>query len=301
MEGYLDASDLWEAVSEEYEVPPLSDNPTMAQIKLHNERRQRKSKAKASLFAAVSSTIFTKIMTLKTANEIWNFLKKEYEGNERDKGYSSISKAYRIYLPENNKVIFSRDVKFFESESWSWENDKKLESKENLEFQRDLKFQKENDNIDDEPVRGTRSLSDIYHRCNVAIIEPARFLNILLLPESFYTLFLSKPTFTIPKGWKTHWSVHSTHKYPKHFPNPEKFDPYRFEGKGPEPYTFVPFGGGPRMCVGKEYARLEMLVFIRNVVTKFKLETVLPNEKILFGLSALPAKVLPIRLRPHQS
>ena len=90
-------------------------------------------------------------------------------------GYSSISKAYRIYLPENNKVIFSRDVKFFESESWSWENDKKLESKENLEFQRDLKFQKENDNIDDEPVRGTRSLSDIYHRCNVAIIEPARY------------------------------------------------------------------------------------------------------------------------------
>ena len=30
MEAYLDASDLWEVVSEEYEVPPLSDNPTMA-------------------------------------------------------------------------------------------------------------------------------------------------------------------------------------------------------------------------------------------------------------------------------
>ena len=39
MEAYLDASDLWEVVSEEYEVLPLSDNPTMAQIKLHNERR----------------------------------------------------------------------------------------------------------------------------------------------------------------------------------------------------------------------------------------------------------------------
>ena len=39
MEDYLDASDLWEAASEKYEVPPLSDNPTMAQIKLHNERR----------------------------------------------------------------------------------------------------------------------------------------------------------------------------------------------------------------------------------------------------------------------
>ncbi|KAL6346190.1 hypothetical protein AAG906_027936 [Vitis piasezkii] len=132
--------DLWEAVSEEYEVPPLFDNPTMAQIKLHNERR---------------------IMTLKTTNEIWNFLKKEYEGNERVK--------------ENNKVIVSRDVKLFESESWSWEDDKKLEFKENLEFQKDLEFQEENDNIDDELVRGTLSLSDIYQRCNVAIIEPVGY------------------------------------------------------------------------------------------------------------------------------
>lgn len=84
-------------------------------------------------------------------------------------GYSSISNAYRIYFPENNKVIASRDVKFFKSESWNWENDNRLE------FQKDLEFQEENDNIDDEHVRGTRSLSDVYQRCNVAIIEPAGY------------------------------------------------------------------------------------------------------------------------------
>ena len=72
-------------------------------------------------------------------------------------------------------MIVSRDVKFFESESWSWENDKKLEFKENLEFQKDLEFQEEHDNIDDELIRRTRSLSDIYQRCNVAIIEPAGY------------------------------------------------------------------------------------------------------------------------------
>ena len=90
-------------------------------------------------------------------------------------GYSSISKAYRIYLPEINKVIVSRDVKFFESESWSWENDKKLEFKENLEFLKDLEFQEENANIDDEPIKETRSLSNIYKRCNIAIIERTRY------------------------------------------------------------------------------------------------------------------------------
>jgi hypothetical protein len=85
IEAYLDANDQWEAIENAYEVPPLLDNPTIAQMKNH-ECKQRKSKAKANLFATVSSSIFTRIMTLKTTNEIWNFLKKEYEGNERVKG-----------------------------------------------------------------------------------------------------------------------------------------------------------------------------------------------------------------------
>ncbi|KAA8538618.1 hypothetical protein F0562_028188 [Nyssa sinensis] len=94
--------------------------------------------------------------------------------------------------------------------------------------------------------------------------------------------------------------VHSTHKNPKYFTNPEKFDPSRFEGSGPAPYTFVPFGGGPRMCPGKEYARLEILVFMHNVVTKFKLEKLIPNEKIIFHSSPIPINGVPVRLQPHE-
>ncbi|KAK2970948.1 hypothetical protein RJ640_004740 [Escallonia rubra] len=105
--------------------------------------------------------------------------------------------------------------------------------------------------------------------------------------------------FTIPKGWKTFWTVHTTHKNPKYFPDPEKFDPSRFEGSGPAPYTFVPFGGGPRMCPGKEYARLEVLVFVHDVVTKFKLEKSIPDEKIVFHASPVPMNGLPVRLQPH--
>ena len=70
METYLEAMDLWKVVEEDYEVHALPMNPTMTQIKVHKERKTRKSKAKACLFVATSPTIFTRIMSLKSANEI---------------------------------------------------------------------------------------------------------------------------------------------------------------------------------------------------------------------------------------
>ena len=94
--------------------------------------------------------------------------------------------------------------------------------------------------------------------------------------------------------------MHGTHKNPEFFPDPEKLDPTRFEGSGPLPFTFVPFGRGPRMCVGKEYARIQILVFLHNLVTKFRLIKVNPNEKIVYNPGPIPMEGLRIYLRPHQ-
>eukprot|EP00261_Vitis_vinifera_P031332 XP_019072575.1 PREDICTED: cellulose synthase-like protein E1 [Vitis vinifera] len=85
MTVHLQALDVWEAVEENYEVPPLGANPTMAQMKLHKERRTRKAKVKACLFAVVSPSIFIKIMKIDSAAEIWEYLKEEYKGDERIK------------------------------------------------------------------------------------------------------------------------------------------------------------------------------------------------------------------------
>ncbi|XP_050371463.1 beta-amyrin 28-monooxygenase-like [Argentina anserina] len=107
--------------------------------------------------------------------------------------------------------------------------------------------------------------------------------------------------YIIPKGMKLHWNMFATHKNPEYFPDPEKFDPSRFQGQGPAPYSYVPFGGGPRMCPGKEYARFKILVFMHNVVTRFKWEMVFPDEKIIMDPVLAPTKGLTIRLFPHQS
>ena len=96
------------------------------------------------------------------------------------------------------------------------------------------------------------------------------------------------------------WTAHSSHMNPDYFPEPEKFDPSRFEGSGPAPYTYVPFGGGVNICPGRNYAKLVTLVFTHNLVTRFRLEKVIPNEMMLFGSSPAPAHGLPLRLHPHK-
>nr|GLL16706.1 uncharacterized protein LOC109838978 [Ipomoea trifida] len=63
----------------------------MAQLKSHNFRKSRKSKAKATLFAAVSEEIFTRIMNQKSTFDIWNFLKTEYAGDEKLKGLQKLN------------------------------------------------------------------------------------------------------------------------------------------------------------------------------------------------------------------
>ncbi|KAF5943839.1 hypothetical protein HYC85_017916 [Camellia sinensis] len=96
-------------------------------------------------------------------------------------------------------------------------------------------------------------------------------------------------------------NANSTQKNSEFFFEPHKFDPSRFEGSGPVPYTYVPFGGGPRMCPGKEYARLEILVFMHNLVKRFKWEKVIPGEKIVFDPMPNLEKGLPICLFPHKA
>ncbi|KHN26077.1 Retrovirus-related Pol polyprotein from transposon TNT 1-94, partial [Glycine soja] len=98
---------LWEAVEEDYEVLPLPTNPTMAQIKNQKERKARKSKARASLFVVVSKEIFTTIMTIKSAYEIWSFLKNEYEGDERIKGMQALNlvREFEIQKMKESEII----------------------------------------------------------------------------------------------------------------------------------------------------------------------------------------------------
>lgn len=76
--------------------------------------------------------------------------------------------------------------------------------------------------------------------------------------------------FRIPSGWKVYNSISRVHLDDRYFPNPMKFDPSRFVGTGPAPYTYLPFGAGPHTCVGIDFAKMVMLVFVHHLVRRFK-------------------------------
>jgi len=88
-------------------------------------------------------------------------------------GYSTKSKAYKIYDLKSNKVVIARDVKVAENGTWNWEAASDEETKQ--EYQIELDATEDDDTVDDKPVKGTRSLADIYSRCNVAEAEPIDF------------------------------------------------------------------------------------------------------------------------------
>jgi retinoid hydroxylase len=67
--------------------------------------------------------------------------------------------------------------------------------------------------------------------------------------------------YSIPKDWSVQYSIVLTHEDGEAYPNPQRFDPDRIPPERNKPFSYLPFGGGMRECIGKEFARLEMKIF----------------------------------------
>ncbi|GAB4852149.1 hypothetical protein Ancab_016339 [Ancistrocladus abbreviatus] len=98
----------------------------------------------------------------------------------------------------------------------------------------------------------------------------------------------------IPKGWKVLPLFRNIHHNPEFFPDPQKFDPSRFE-VSPKPNTFMPFGRGVHACPGNELAKLELLIMTHHLVTKFRWELVGSQSGIQYRPFPVPVHGLPAR------
>ncbi|KAK9025865.1 hypothetical protein V6N11_038720 [Hibiscus sabdariffa] len=107
--------------------------------------------------------------------------------------------------------------------------------------------------------------------------------------------------YLIPKDWLIFWVTGMTQMDDTIFPEPSKFDPNRFEDSASlPPYCFIPFGGGPRICPGYEFARIETLVSIHYLVTRFTWKILCSDNSFSRDPMLAPAKGLPVQISPRK-
>ena len=172
----------------------------MARCMLHEKNLPKVFWAEAANTTVfLQNRLLTKLLAEKTPFEVWynykpslSFLKvfgstcfvhiPQIKRDKLDKkamqgifvGYSTISKAYKVYLPQTQKITITRDVQFHEDDKWNWDETQEITV---LDDQIITPLQNESidESIDESPVRGTRSLEEIYQRSNVAVCEPENY------------------------------------------------------------------------------------------------------------------------------
>jgi cytochrome P450 len=81
--------------------------------------------------------------------------------------------------------------------------------------------------------------------------------------------------YHVAKGTQVFISPYVMHRLPQYFPDPERFDPERFrqeqEAQLPR-YVYIPFGAGPRVCIGNAFAMMEAQLILASIAQRFEVK-----------------------------
>jgi cytochrome P450 len=88
--------------------------------------------------------------------------------------------------------------------------------------------------------------------------------------------------YELPAGVSVTPSVYLVHRNPRVYPEPEAFKPERFLENPPGTYTWIPFGGGVRRCLGATFAQFEMAVVLRELVKRREIRPADPRPERVF-------------------
>lgn len=89
--------------------------------------------------------------------------------------------------------------------------------------------------------------------------------------------------YQIPKGTLMTPFIYGVHHNPAYWDNPTEFRPERFakeKKKEQHNFAFLPFGGGPRLCIGNNFAMMSMHLVLAHLMRRYKFELV-PNQEIV--------------------
>jgi cytochrome P450 len=109
--------------------------------------------------------------------------------------------------------------------------------------------------------------------------------------------------YDIPADTRLMYSIYLSHRHPAYWSDPGQFCPARF---GPQaakipPLTYVPFGGGPRFCIGAAFAQIEAKVVLARLLQRFNFQ-LLPGQRIrpYMGATLEPHPGVMMRVWPRK-
>jgi cytochrome P450 len=114
---------------------------------------------------------------------------------------------------------------------------------------------------------------------------------------------LTKPRtiggWDLPAGIRVYPAIAVVHLREDLYPQPHEFRPERFIEEEAKSYSWLPFGGGIRRCIGAALAQAEMAEVIRTVVSRVDLEPTRPDREpvVMRGITLVPRHGTPVRVR----
>jgi cytochrome P450 len=101
----------------------------------------------------------------------------------------------------------------------------------------------------------------------------------------------------LPEGTVVAASILLAHASPQSHPDPSAFRPERFLGAGPPPYTWIPFGGGVRRCLGAGFSLMEGVAVLREVLQAHDVHAVGPERPKVRNITSVPRRGARIVIR----
>jgi cytochrome P450 len=107
----------------------------------------------------------------------------------------------------------------------------------------------------------------------------------------------------IKKGDNLAFCIYSLHRNPEVWENPEVFDPERFSAENKEknnPHGYLPFGGGRRLCIGKNIALMKLKLLLVMLLRRYKIKLVTKEVRYRFSMTLNPGNKVWVKLEKRQ-
>lgn len=110
--------------------------------------------------------------------------------------------------------------------------------------------------------------------------------------------------YPIPRGSTVIVSQYVTHRHPEFWPDPERFDPERFNDaqiRERPPMAYFPFGDGPRGCIGEHFATVQLQIVLAMILTHFEIRPDPGHEVQMWpAITMRPTPSVPLYLTRRQ-